>query len=99
MEICTPDIVTAFEKQLIFPLLVATSALTATVVVIITAAVATGIGLRSTTEQHPIQQTPVAECSNEKESLMTHNNFSMTVTPVQQTSTDKGELVISNMNI
>ena len=83
----------SLEKQL-FLLLVTTSVLTT---VTIAAAVATCCsGLRNTTEQHPILQTPIAECSNEKAgSLVTHNSFSVTVTPVQQTSTDKGEQVIS----
>ena len=81
----------SLENQL-FLLLV-----TAIVTLIITFVVATCIRGLWNTEKYSIQQAPIEECNNDKGLLVTHNSFSVTITPVQQTSTDKGEQIISNI--
>ena len=90
----------SLEKQ-IFSLPLAVSGLMATCVVVTTIAAAIFISQwrrrTGATERCPILQAPIEDCSKERGSLVICNNrldYSVTVTPVQQTSTDKGEQVI-----
>ena len=106
METCNNDAAAALyslERQ-IFSLSLAVSALMATSVVITAIAAAIFISQRrrtgATDRCGPILQAPTEDSSKERGSLVTCKNhlvlrdYSVTVTPVQQTSTDKGEQVI-----
>ena len=106
METCNNDAAAALhslEKQ-IFSLSLVVSGLMATCVVVTAIAAAIFISQRrrrtGTTKRCPILQAPTEDCSIERGSLVICENhlvlrdYSVTVAPVQQTSTDKGEQVI-----
>ena len=106
METCNNDAAAALyslEKQ-IFSLSLAVSGLIAMCVVVTAIAAAIFISQRrkrtGATERCPILQAPTEDCSKERGSLIICKNhlvlrdYSVTVTPIQQTSTDKGEQVV-----
>ena len=77
-------------EKLIIPLLVVVSGLVAVVI-----AVVFSVGLRSVAKL--VQSIPKAPAANEKKLLNYSTKIPVNVIPMQETSTDKGELVISNM--
>ena len=96
MESCnlqlTMDALHNMEKQM--SCLTAIAAFTGLLLILVTIAVATyvHIGLIRTRTFGPIQQNASEESSKGRGSLVTYRNH-LIVSPIQQTSTDRGELV------
>ena len=89
MEICN---LTSFYilEELILPLLIAVSGLIAIVI-------AVTVSIKSKWIAILVQSILQASIAKERKSLNDSEKIPANVTPLQETSTDKGELVISSM--